>query len=765
MEILTTIQNDLTCFADPLTPVAVDVSGALWVQDGIDRAIKFSRKPHASGFPIVEFDGEQSSYEEFLASPKMGGLKRLAETIERVTHSVSPYIEARCELSDDGDGTGGVAPRTVTKTSVLEALRELSTGGLSVGRTRVVLLEGGAGAGKTVALRELAIQQAREFASGRRAELYFYVNAQGRALSRLEDAIAKELDDLRAPFPYDAVVPLTRHGLLVPIIDGFDELLGAGGYDEAFSSLAALIASLNRSGAIIASARSTFFNYRRFLENATKFAAGGTLNYEVRSARVLEWGKNERQQFVRGMATDIGVEADQLDQRVSAAVGELASEDVALLEKPFYLSRFVELVGRGHIFRSSDNFLDALVGAFLQREQEKLMSTQGVPLLTTDEHRVLLGELAEEMWFQESRRVDEDTLRALVELVADRLGLPSVTATVLVERAASNPFLRSQRSGRLWYEFEHEVLYGYFLATRLHECIQGEAHDLGRFLRRAVADESLIGETARRVCEGQAGAELAIRKISSSVRPGLIDAVGRENGGALAAAIIARAGYELVGVECRNLVFRRSDFGDCDLQAPRFERCEFDEVRLEKARFVSPGFIACNLLMPHVDLRGTRLEGADASLVDQVSGIDVTGQRRDGLPYGRVFKPDQILVVLEAIGVAVSRTEGGEEYSPEVADRIEKLDRFLMKMQRRFRISEQELRDYPFTASGSWEQVWRLLRECGLVSAEVITKSGPKEELWRLTVLPDLIRQGESRSERVSHNVRELWTRLLTPDG
>ena len=59
--------------------------------------------------------------------------------------------------------------------------------------------------------------------------------------------MARDLQDLRSRFSYNAVPPLVRNGLVVPVIDGFDELLGSGGYDEAFSSLAAFIAPIRWS--------------------------------------------------------------------------------------------------------------------------------------------------------------------------------------------------------------------------------------------------------------------------------------------------------------------------------------------------------------------------------------------------------------------------------------------------------------------------------------------------------------------------------------
>src|SRR5204862_5336653 len=117
---------------------------------------------------------------------------------------------------------------------------------------------------------------------------------------------------LRSRFSYAAVAPLTRHGLIVPIIDGFDELLGAGGYDEAFSSLAAFLSTLDGQGSAVASARSAFFDYRNFYENARKFSGDGRLNYTVETIDILPWNDDQVRNYFRNVGTRSGKGPDAL---------------------------------------------------------------------------------------------------------------------------------------------------------------------------------------------------------------------------------------------------------------------------------------------------------------------------------------------------------------------------------------------------------------------------------------------------------------------
>ncbi|WP_419949479.1 hypothetical protein [Candidatus Palauibacter sp.] len=83
----------------------------------------------------------------------------------------------------------------------------------------------------------------------------------------------------------------------MPVIDGFDELLGSGGYDEAFSSLAAFISRLEGNGGD--RLRPLHFLRLQRLPPKCGYAHDGKLNYEVASVRTLD-----------------GAEADELVEKI-----------------------------------------------------------------------------------------------------------------------------------------------------------------------------------------------------------------------------------------------------------------------------------------------------------------------------------------------------------------------------------------------------------------------------------------------------------------
>ncbi len=195
------------------------------------------------GVRVTADGASRVQYRAFVSGPGMADLRHVAQMIRSALKPM-PFIPTRAESAARSGPAIDVLPDLLDE--------EADT-------TRVMMVNGGAGAGKTCVLRELVRQQAEAYLSGRTSRLLLYVNAQGRALARLNEALATELQDLKVGLTYHSVAVLAQLGVLVPVIDGFDELLGGSGYDDAFSSLAEFLEQLHGEGQILASARSTYY--------------------------------------------------------------------------------------------------------------------------------------------------------------------------------------------------------------------------------------------------------------------------------------------------------------------------------------------------------------------------------------------------------------------------------------------------------------------------------------------------------------------------
>jgi hypothetical protein len=756
MAILDEIERDLKAFADPGATVVVARDSAVWEQDGKEIAVRFSAGADPNGYPDVLVEGTRLPYRSFLASPFIADLGRFAEFIVKTDRRGGGFVETLARKEDEDSGTHTTEPAT-------DLIRRCATEDLPFLSTRVLLVRGEAGAGKTIALRELTSRQADRFRRGEVPSLFFYVDAQGRALSRLEDAMAKDLQDLRSRFSYAAIAPLTRHKLIVPIIDGFDELLGSGGYDEAFSSLAAFLSTLEGEGCVVASARSAFFDYRNFRENATRFSGDGRLNYTVDTVEVLRWSHDQVRKYFQSVASQFHRTPREMTERLDAVQASLDEQNRDLFTKPFYAARVAGLLAEGWEPSSEADLLDQLVTAFLERERGKFLDKENQPLLSAKGHQAFLTALAEEMWWQESPRVDVGTVQVVAELVIESLSLPPTAATSIVERVSSYAFLSADPTQKRFLRFEHEVFYGYFLAHKLQQYIEREPNDLRRFLGRSVLEETLAEQATRLIGTDVQRCTRAVEAICSVLRTGVSEVVARENAGLLVASLIQSAKGLVEGTVIRNVVFRQVSFGKAKLARPRFENCDFSHVDVSQAQLVTPEFDQCLLQEIGVDVRRTRLQDADPSIRESIRSVLLIGGDADAPSGRRVFDPDEITEILRKLGVKRPPTDPKRKgRSPRAEKRSELVDRFLRKMEQRFYASEEDIAKFSFTADHEWQHVREMLERHGLVEEHYVQKSGPKEPLIRLAVPPEVLRRGQNAADiGVPAPVRAFWHDLL----
>ena len=347
MHRLSDIERDIQAFADPGTEPLADKELVYWEQDGQERSATLVGVP-GSDLPDLVIDGVQMSYQEFLAGPHMASLKRLAQFMPK-TIRADDYIPTRASTGDRDIGRAD------------ELISSLACERLRYGSSRIVLVHGEAGSGKTMALKRMAIDRASQSRRPSNSPLFFYIDVQGRALSSLDDAMARDLQDLRSRFSYDAVPTLVRNGLIVPVIDGFDELLGTGGYEDAYSSLAALVSQLDGCGAVIASARSAFFDYNSFRENAKRFSGDGSVSYDIEMVHIEPWTDEDAEKLVRKRTEDRSI----LDRFRELREG-MDNANRQLLGKPFYVSQITNLLLSGERIDSREMILDKHCGYICQ---------------------------------------------------------------------------------------------------------------------------------------------------------------------------------------------------------------------------------------------------------------------------------------------------------------------------------------------------------------------------------------------------------------
>ena len=402
------IESDLASFADP-GGVQVERSGrrydAVWEIRGEPTEARFAASQDRG--ITVTVNGQNEPYRVFLAGTRMADLRHMAQMI-RQGGAQHIFVPTRAHIADTDS-----PPRPAT--DLLSSLIKHQ----EMDATQVVMVTGEAGSGKTRVLQELVQRQAAWYLSGLTDKLLLYVNAQGRALARLNEALATELQDLKVNLTYHSVAALARVGLLVPVIDGFDELLGVSGYDDAFNSLATFLEQLDGEGQLIASARSVYYE-EEFLSRAGRASTTGSQAWSHVPVKIVPWDDNDRMEFLDTLAKRESLPEEErlsLDKRVDEVF--IGNKDLAA--KPLFFAKAVELLRRDSEFLGGEeDLLGTLTHRFLEREQqEKLLDRQQKPLITKGRLEQLMAELAEEMWNQETRELDRRSIREVAEYILD----------------------------------------------------------------------------------------------------------------------------------------------------------------------------------------------------------------------------------------------------------------------------------------------------------------------------------------------------------
>ncbi|MBV7457494.1 hypothetical protein KW843_23680 [Acidovorax sp. sif1233] len=320
--------------------------------------------------------------------------------------------------------------------------------------TTVFFIVGDAGLGKTEHLLTLARERASaiEVNPASNEPLYLFVSSTGRALSNLDDAINTSLSNTRILDSQSAKV-LCRNGLLVLIVDGFDELLGSSGYDNPLGSLGGWFHDLRGRGVMIASARSAYYmtRYRRSLSETTD------LNVEHTIANIQPWSRNSTITFLQSY----GVE--------SHTFSDLGERDWRLLAIPFFAKAFATWCGgRSLTSGAPGGIFQVVVEQYLERESKKILNQNNVPVLSTRELQDLFSEFAEMMHLEGKRELDQSELELCAcaaleidDIEKDRPGLRR-RLTSLCGLSAGEIVAGDSKFG-----FSHEVISDCFLSLAL----------------------------------------------------------------------------------------------------------------------------------------------------------------------------------------------------------------------------------------------------------------------------------------------------------
>lgn len=746
--ILEEIRRDIATFADPGTEVQITERSITWIRSRAEVSVQLVRG--ATGFPNVLYNGREHSYTSFLASEALADLKDLAATICTTTKPPQNFVPVYAKIETEDE-----SKPLLSEASALVLKQTLDPGSLPIWATRVLFVHGNAGSGKTSTLLHVTRLQAERYIQGLASTLLLYLDAQGKGLSQLEDVMARALQDLRAKFTYHSVAALARRRCVVPIVDGFDELIGPSSAREAFSNLSQFLAQLDCEGALVASSRSAFIDYRTLHESAAALAASSHLSYEIVPVEILPWGEEAIARYCQGRTPG----SDELERRVFSLRGSQAWD---LVQKPFFLAKISDIIQEGGDIEVGRDVTGQVVEAVLTREASKLRDQRGKELLSPEQHRVFCEALADEMWWLASPELDCETVRLIAQLVAEQYGLGERDAKTLVDRSIAHGLL-TMIPGRFPEKraFEHELFRFEFQAGSLAKQLQTRAATARDYMQRGELPLEVVSRVPFYGAKGTWSIAKVLSDLSAAVASAPNSQFSSTNAGSLAWALIRNRDDLPEGLQFFGLYLRSHDLGSCRLRNAQIRRCIFERVNLEGARIEhcdvnDSQFIACSFGA------ASRWDGTKVD-VSQFFGVSRMGQ---GV-HTDTYDPKEIERVLRESGaVLMGAVEGFEEGTlpEEIQARVRIVERLLTHARTHFYISVEEpwFRNN-LASDAAWRSAEELLRKYHLLEGVRLSKSGRPEEFLRLTIAPDKILQARvsAAGEQGVTSAGKFWQELL----
>lgn len=454
-EQLDQLRQDLAVFADLGTapPVVVEVGGRSVLKLtrlGDDTEIELA------GTGLVERVGAEkeikhASIRSLLASDRFGALRswgaQQASLLRQEVNLVGSLIAQKGNINSSIDEVG------------LDEVDRLLQSRQEAGTTRVALVDGPAGIGKTNFIVNLALRRAEAVAQAQQP-LILHVESRGRQLSYIYDLVAFSLQRLRSSVTFDQVPILVRYGLITIAIDGFDELADPNGYNLAWAQVNELVRSIRGQGTLILAGRETFIGRKRVQQDIQELREGVDV---IDSFTLTPPTPSDARRWL----LDQGIAEDQL-QKIE---GLLERGSLAL--RPFFLKQLADpsLIARlEHVNEGSA--LHFLIEAMIAREATKF-GGEVDKVLSCEERqqfvRSMMHEVARDMADNQTVSVSEASLGWIVEMAIPREVATSVEF-LLKNRAAYLGFLTVDSRPR-HLRFYHEKFLEYFLARVIVETI------------------------------------------------------------------------------------------------------------------------------------------------------------------------------------------------------------------------------------------------------------------------------------------------------
>lgn len=452
--------DDLVAFADPFTKNKIRVMDKCtrveFVRNGRDVAYEIDK---TSGKVAAKHrDKSYASLDSLLSSDEFAGLEILARTVISASNQaqIKDAIPTRIEA-------GGL---------VFDAEDYWKQVSIENNRVNLVLLDGPAGVGKTFQIECQAYHRAQAVKASQRIPGILHVSSRGRRLSNLQDVLASTTQHFGARFGAKQVPVLVRRGLLIVAIDGFDELVDADGYADAWLALRRFIDDLGRQGTVVLAARDTFVEEQELLQRIERTSQDVHLQIAhmlpVSPADAKTWMAKASQWTSVALSSDVANDV-------------LYENSYAL--RPFFLRELRKAKGWKDV--AAEGPRTFLVSRLVTREAKLLAQQLGIKAESDIRAALvsMLQEAALEMGLRESDSVEVAHLSFLAQFCFEGI-LDEGGIRKLIHKAGSMALMELDGGDASKRRFPHSEIQYYFLGEALLKELNGRT--IPPVLRRSV---------------------------------------------------------------------------------------------------------------------------------------------------------------------------------------------------------------------------------------------------------------------------------------
>ncbi len=534
-----------------------------------------------------------------------------------------------------------------TESAIVDNLRE----GLA-GVSRLLYLTSDAGEGKTTLINHVAREQAKRFKNGECDWLFLPISLGGRPFMALDDIVVAELTNrFRFMLYYDAFTELVKLNAIVPALDGFEEVFLETGSGEAVSALGHLINQLQGSGRVLIAARKAYFEIRSFASQAKMFdSIGDDAGASFERLSLRRWSKDKFLEYCENRGIQDG-------PRIHHLVAQRLGDTHPLLTRAVLIQRLLDIAEHGGI----DDLLDKLgiapedyfykfVDSIIVREANTKWidrSRRGdfsVPLLSIDEHHLLLGQIAREMWINGTDALRNDYIELIADVFCDEHDKAPNVARQVRERLHHHSLLSATGVGENRLTFDHSDFRLFFLGQALgSELIRAEPQSMAAFLSVSAISPQAADAAVAYVTRKGGNLSKTIDALNKLGGAALVTSYEKENVGLLVIRLLERV--DTVEVQVHNTNFPSSSLVARSLKNCIFNNCGFEGTSLSDARLSNVKFLSCTFQRLEIgsngDFENVCLVDCEVAVVHKIDTDDM------------VFDPSEIRKELQRAGFGI----------------------------------------------------------------------------------------------------------------